>query len=88
MDKNLELWGGKLSKSELKNRKKRKWIRVVKGFKEKNRLDEIDHLSKTAEERLSDIQFCRENYSYLKGRKNANRKGLRRVLKIIKKTQG
>jgi len=68
--------------------KKRKiWIRISKGFKEANKFDDFYSLSLTPRQRLEDTQFCREQYFYLKGEKYAGRKGLCRVIKIIKKKQ-
>ena len=63
--------------------KKKIWVRKFNSFKEENKADIKYYSSKTPEERLSDIQFCREQFPKLRGT-NENGKGLRRVFKIIK----
>ena len=63
--------------------KKKIWVRKFNSFKEENKADIKYYSSKTPEERLSDIQFCREQFPKLRGN-NENGKGLRRVFKIIK----
>jgi hypothetical protein len=68
--------------------KKRKiWVKKINSFEEENKADIKYYASETPEERLSDIQFCRQQYYLLRG-KNENGKGLRRVVKIIKQTRG
>lgn len=62
---------------------KKNWIKIAGSFKEANQNDFDYYSRQSKEERLNDIQFCREQYFLLKG-KNENRKGLRRVYKIIK----
>lgn len=63
----------------------KKWIHKSKSFKEAKRFEDRYYLSKSTQERLSDIQFCREQYFKLKDI-DESRKGLRRVIKVVKQT--
>lgn len=63
---------------------KKIWIHKSYSFREANKFDEQYYLNQSPMERLSDVQFCREQYEKIKGQKhNAGRKRLRRVIKII-----
>lgn len=62
------------------------WFKKAHSFAEENRLDEEYYAQETPEERLSDVQFCREQYFLIKGVKNARRKRFQRVFKVIKQT--
>ena len=64
--------------------KKKFWIKKVRSFKEAEEFEDDYYRRKSSEERLSDIQFCREQYFLMKGIDvNASRKRLRRVFKVI-----
>lgn len=63
---------------------KKWWIRKSNSFKEAEEFDDEYYRQRTPEERLEDIQFCREMYFRLKGINiNESRKRLRRVLRVI-----
>lgn len=63
---------------------KKWWIRNAYSFKEAEEFDDEYYRQRTSEERLEDIQFCREMYFRLKGINiNESRKRLRRVLRVI-----
>ena len=61
------------------------WIRKAKSFKEAEEFDDEYYRKMPPEDRLSDIQFCRQMYFKLK-RINIDeiRKGLRRFYKVVK----
>lgn len=66
---------------------KRIWVKKFNSFKSATKSDEEYYLNMTSEQRLEIVQFLRENYSKLsKGKKDENRKGLRRFIKIIQQT--
>ena len=71
----------------MKKLMKKNKIRLKKftSFKAENKAELQYYKQKTPEERLSDIQFCREQFFKLSGI-NENRKRLRRVFRIIKQT--
>ncbi|OGW00929.1 MAG: hypothetical protein A3I04_06250 [Nitrospinae bacterium RIFCSPLOWO2_02_FULL_39_110] len=61
------------------------WIKKARSFKEAERLDDEYYIRESPEERLSDIQFCREQYFIIKGIDiDESRKRLRRVFRVIK----
>ena len=60
------------------------WIHKVNSFQTAEEFEDKYYLLKSPQERLSDIQLCRELYLKIKGKAYAGRKGLRRVLRIIK----
>ena len=62
---------------------KKRWIHKANSFKEAQEFEDRYYMQKSPEERLSDIQFCREQYFRIKGTKNAGRKRLRRIIRII-----
>lgn len=62
---------------------KKIWQQKHTSFKEAKEFDDIYYMSESPEERLSDIQFCREQYFKMKGIANEGRKRLRRVIRII-----
>lgn len=71
-------------KAKVKGKKKRKWfVNVAHSFKEAEEWDDKYNASLTPEERLSDIQICRDNYLKIKGI-NARRKRFSRVFRVIK----
>jgi len=58
---------------------------TASSFKEAERLDDEYYIRESPEERLSDIQFCREQYFIIKGIDiDESRKRLRRVFRVIK----
>ena len=61
------------------------WQRISHSFAETNAFDEQYHLAMSSEQRLSDVQFCRRQFFNLKGDKNASGKGLRRIIRIVKR---
>lgn len=63
---------------------KRKWfVNKAYSFKEAENWEDRYYASLTPQERLSDIQICRDNYYKFKGI-NARRKRFCRVFRIIK----
>jgi hypothetical protein len=58
-------------------------INKFTSFKEAEEWEDEYYLFKSKEERLSDIQYCREIYFKLLN-KNAGRKRFRRVFRVIK----
>ncbi len=73
------------------------WINKADSFQKAEEFDEKYNLSLSPEERLSDVQFLREEYLKMnpapqggarvkRGLRSESRKGLRRILKIIKQT--
>ena len=63
--------------------KRRIWINKASSFKQAQRFDRDYNLSLSGSERLDIMQFLREVYYKMKRGKRENRKGLRRVIKII-----
>jgi hypothetical protein len=62
---------------------KKWWIRKAKSWEEAQEQDDEYYRLSSPEQRLSDIQFCREMYFKLKGINiNEVRKGLRRFFKV------
>ena len=60
------------------------WVNRAKSFKDAEKFDEDYYLNMTGSERLEIIQYLRETYFKIKrGKKNENRKGLRRSVKVI-----
>ncbi len=67
---------------------KKIWVNKTYSFKDAERFDENYYLNMTSAERLDIMQFLRESYYKINKRlKNESRKGLRRVIKIIKQEQ-
>ena len=62
------------------------WIHKTNSFEKAEEFEKRYYLFKSPEERLSDLQFCREQYLKMKGITDEGRKGLRRVFKVIKQT--
>lgn len=61
------------------------WINRANSFKEAEEFDTEYYMSMSGNERLEIMQYLREIYFYkIKGKDNANRKGLRRVIRVIK----
>lgn len=61
-------------------------MRKFNSFKEAEAFEDIYYFSMTPEERLSDVQFCREEYRKIKKGivLNAGGKRFRRFVKVIK----
>lgn len=75
-------------------KKKIFWENIAHSFKEAEEFDTKYYSSLSPEERLSDIQFCREQYfkitrlaSAKRGRLDESRKRLRRTVKVIQRKQ-
>lgn len=68
-------------------KKKIFWENLARSFKEAEEFDTKYYSSLSPEERLSDVQFCREQYFIMKGL-NESRKRLRRTVKVIQRKQG
>ena len=67
---------------------KKVWVNKAYSFEDAERFDINYYLNMTGEERLDIMQFLRESYYKInKSLKNESRKGLRRVIKIIKQEQ-
>ena len=87
---------------------KKVWVHKTDSFRKAKEFDDRYNLSLSPEERLSDVQFLREEYLKMnpapqrgarvnpapqggarvkKGLRNESRKGLRRVLKVVKQKQ-
>jgi hypothetical protein len=67
---------------------KKWWIKKARSFKEAEGFDNEYYRHRTPEERLEDMQFCREMYFKLKGINiNESRKGLRRHFSVIQQKQ-
>ena len=66
------------------SKNKEKYVQIY--FDETQKSDDEYYRTRTPEQRLSDIQFCREQYYLLNNSKikNENRKRLQRVFKIVK----
>lgn len=63
---------------------KKWWIKKAKSWEEEERLDDEYYRLESPEQRLSDIQFCREMYFKLKRINiNESRRRLRRFFKVI-----
>lgn len=63
---------------------KKWWVKKANSFKEAEHFDNEYYRQRTPEERLSDIQVCREMYFKLKGTNiNEIRKGLRRIFRVV-----
>lgn len=61
------------------------WIKKARSFEEAERFDDEYYNRESPEERLSDIQFCREQYFIIRGINiDESRKRLRRVFRVIK----
>ena len=70
-------------KKIVKEKNKLLWVNKAKSFKDAKDFEDEYYISMSPEEKLSMIQFCREQY-HNKLNSNENRKGFRRFLKIIK----
>ncbi len=58
-------------------------LHKASSFAKARAFDEKYYVSRTPSERLSDVQFCREQY-FKMHKFNANRKRLQRVVRVIK----
>lgn len=63
---------------------KKPWLKKTRSFAQAKKFDEEYYEKETPEERLSDVQFCREQYFLIKGLKNVDRKRFQKVFRIIK----
>lgn len=61
----------------------KRWVHKATSFKEAKDFEDELYMRASPEERLSDIQFCREQYFKIKGIANEGRKRLRRVIRVI-----
>lgn len=65
--------------------KRKVWVNKSRSFRESQEFDDAYYQAMTPKERLETVQFLREEYEKMKkGKKHEDRKGLRRVLKLIK----
>ena len=63
---------------------KKIWVNRTTSFKKAEKFENKYYQKMSAQERLETIQILRENYFKItKGKKNARRERLRRVVKII-----
>ncbi len=68
--------------------KRKWWVRKANSFRQAEEFDDEYYHLRSPEQRLSDIQICREMYFKLKNINiNEIRKGLRRFLKVSKQEQ-
>lgn len=65
---------------------KKIWIHKTNSFEKAEKFEKRYYLFRSPEERLSDIQFCREQYLKIKDITDEGRKRLQRVVKVIKQT--
>jgi hypothetical protein len=66
---------------------KKIWVNKTYSFKSAEKFDEDYYLGMGRLERLEIMQFLREIHSKMKsGTKGENRKGLRRLIKIVQQT--
>jgi hypothetical protein len=64
--------------------KKKIWVNIAESFEEAEELDKQYYLKMSGKEKLETIQLLREMYYKInKEAKNASRKGLRRIIRII-----
>jgi len=67
--------------------KKKIWVNKVDSFSAAEKFDDEYHRTQTPAQRLDEMQFLREQYFKMnKEACDAHRKGLRRVIKVIKQT--
>lgn len=69
-----------------KNNRKKIWINKASSYKDAEKFEHDYYNSMNSIERISIMQDLRESYLKLKGKSDESRKGLRRVIKIIKQT--
>lgn len=62
---------------------KKIWIHRANSFEEAEEFDLEYYLEMSGEERLNTLQYLREMYFKIRGKRNACRKRLRRVIKVI-----
>lgn len=65
---------------------KRIWVHKTKSFKKAKEFEEKYYLLESPQQRLSDLQFCRQQYFKIRGMTDEGRKGLRRVIRVAKQT--
>lgn len=67
--------------------KKKIWVNKVNSFSAAEAFDDEYYRAKTPSQRLDEMQFLREQYFKInKEAENAHRKGIQRVIKVIKQT--
>lgn len=60
------------------------WIKKADSFKQAEKFEKHYYHEESLEQRLNDVQLCRQMYFLMKGIDiNAARKGLRRVFRIV-----
>ena len=65
--------------------KKKIWANIVNSFSDAEKFDDEYYRSQTPLQRLDEMQFLREQYMKMNQEaEDAHRKGLRRVIKVIK----
>lgn len=62
---------------------KKIWFRKFYSYKEAEEFDTKYYADMSKQERLDIMQYLRDLYYKIKGDRNASRKGLRRVIRII-----
>jgi hypothetical protein len=62
---------------------KKIWAHKALSFKEASDFEDKLYMGASPEARLSDIQFCREQYFKMKGFPNEGGKRLRRVIRVV-----
>lgn len=62
---------------------KKIWVNKVGSFKQAGRFERDYYRLMSPSERLETVQFLRESFKIKKGKRNEDRKGLRRVVRII-----
>ena len=62
---------------------KKIWVNKANSFKEAEAFDSAYYMKMSKAERISTMQFLREEYRKIKAPRNENRKRLRRVIKIV-----
>lgn len=67
---------------------KKLWIKKFRSFKAAEEADIEDYLQMSAREKWDTMQCLRDIYYKFKGSKYEKGKGLRRVFRIVKQTQG
>ena len=64
---------------------KKIWINKTNSFQEKEKFEQEYYFSMSSRERLSTVQFCREQYYKMnREQNNEGRKRLRRVIRVVK----
>jgi len=64
---------------------KKIWVNRAASFEEAKKFDEKYYRAMSGTERLEIVQFLREAHYKFSGRKNEDRKGLRRLIKVVQR---